>query len=268
MITDLWWRLSASRAWRIPFTGLGFVIFGAGGLALSLTVFPLLYLTPMQSQVRHRLTRRLISRLFWFYLQLLRGLGLITWELHEVERLRDPNQLIVANHPTLLDVVFLIGLSDGANCVIKGALWRNPFTTLTVRAANYIRNDDPRLFQRCVDALAHGDTLIVFPEGTRSRPGEPLSFQRGPANIALSAGRDFTPVLITCEPPMLLKGQPWYRVPERRGHLTLRGLPTFAVADYLLEGQMQSTAARHLTRDLKAYFEQLLAEARGRQGAQ
>lgn len=258
MIARAWHRLCNSRLWRVPGTGLGFAVFGAGGALLSVTVFPVLYLTPMKKTTRHALTRRLIGRLFWFYLRLLRGLGLLNWELHHVEKLRQPNQLIIANHPTLLDVVFLIALSGNANCVIKSSLWRNPFTALTMRAANYISNAGPGLFQRCVDALRAGDTLIIFPEGTRTRPGEPLSFQRGPANIALSAGVAFTPVLITCEPVMLVKGQPWYRTPAQRGHFTLRVMPEMDTAGYLAGGKMQSAAARQLTRDLAARYREWL----------
>jgi 1-acyl-sn-glycerol-3-phosphate acyltransferase len=40
----------------------------------------------------------------------------------------------------------------------------------------------------------------MFPEGTRSRPGQPLVFQRGAANVAVRAARVATPVYIHCDP--------------------------------------------------------------------
>ena len=43
--------------------------------------------------------------------------------------------------------------------------------------------------------------------------------QRGAAHIALAADSDILPVTITCDPPTLFKGNPWYRVPARRFHL-------------------------------------------------
>jgi 1-acyl-sn-glycerol-3-phosphate acyltransferase len=35
--------------------------------------------------------------------------------------------MIIANHPSLIDVVVLIGLVRDANCVVKQSLWHNPF---------------------------------------------------------------------------------------------------------------------------------------------
>ncbi len=47
---------------------------------------------------------------------------------------------MIANHPTLIDVVVLIGLMEQANCVVKQALWSNPFTKGPVQSAGYILN--------------------------------------------------------------------------------------------------------------------------------
>lgn len=246
-----WQRLRRSRTWRLPATALGFGAFGAGAVVMSLTVFPLLYLIPLPQKQRR--SRLLIAGVFRFYLQLLRWLGLISYEWQNMERLRQPGQLIIANHPSLLDVVFIIAFAGDASCVVKGSLWRNPFTAIIVRAANYISNAQGDLFMACVDCLRRGESLIVFPEGTRSRPGEPLHFHRGPSNLALSTGLPVTPVVIRCEPAVLLKHQKWYNIPASPPHYTLTveaPLPT----EHYLEDCLQSAAARRLTRDLVAFF--------------
>lgn len=246
-----WQRLRRSRVWRLPATALGFGAFGAGALCLSLIVFPVLYVIPMAQKPRR--TRRFIASTFRFYLRLLCWLGLISYELHHIERLRTPGQLIIANHPSLLDVVFIIAFTSNASCVVKGSLWRNPFTAIIVRAANYISNSQQDLFTACVDTLSRGESLIIFPEGTRSRPGEPLHFHRGPSNLALSTKTPITPVIIRCEPAVLLKHQKWYHIPASPPHYTLTVEPPLPTAHYL-EDCLQSTAARRLTRDLVAYF--------------
>ncbi|QEI14014.1 1-acyl-sn-glycerol-3-phosphate acyltransferase [Cellvibrio japonicus] len=253
----LWQRLRFSRGWRVPATGLGFALFGMGGVVLSLSVFPLLLLVPIGQVRRERYTRQVIARVFRSYIWILRLLGLLSYEFHQVGQLQRPGQLIIANHPSLLDVVFLLGLTH-ASCVVKGSLWRNPFTAMPVRAANYISNNDPALFHRCLDTLKAGRSLIIFPEGTRTRPGTPLSFHRGPSNIALSAGVAITPVLIRCEPATLLKDQQWYEISAQPPHYTLRVMPEFPTAHYMAQGELQSVASRQLTRDLEAYFTRLL----------
>jgi 1-acyl-sn-glycerol-3-phosphate acyltransferase len=248
-------RFVQSHLWRVPATGFGFALFGLGGIIFSLTVFPLLYFIPLGSSKKERAARAFISCVFRNYVRSLRALGLISYEFHDAQLLQKPGQLIIANHPSLLDVVFLMGMCN-ANCVIKNGLWRNPFTAIAMRAANYIRNDDPVIFQRCLDSLARGDSLIIFPEGTRSVPGQPLDFHRGPSNVALSSGVPITPVVILCEPAALLKNKKWYQISAQAPHFSFYVMPAIEVVQYMDNEQMQSKAARNLTRDLKEYFQQ------------
>ncbi|WP_245395071.1 hypothetical protein [methane-oxidizing endosymbiont of Gigantopelta aegis] len=42
------------------------------------------------------------------------------------DKLNRPGQLIVANHPTLIDIVFLISRIPYACCIVKDSLWHNP----------------------------------------------------------------------------------------------------------------------------------------------
>ena len=63
--------------------------------------------------------------------------------------------------------------------------------------------------------------MIFFPEGTRTRPKQPMVFHRSGANIALRAAASVTPVYIRVEPTTLTKAEPWYRIPARRPHFTL-----------------------------------------------
>jgi len=261
-----WWqRARLSRYWRVPATGFGFALFGLGGTFLSLTVFPVLYFIPFKPAWRARYTRKVNAWVFRNYVWILRWLGLLSYEFHQIEQLRKPGQLIIANHPSLLDVVFLMGLTD-ASCVVKGSLWRNPFTALAVRSADYISNNDPALFNRCLATLKAGQSLIIFPEGTRTKPDEPLSFHRGPSNVALSAGVAITPVVIRCEPATLLKNQQWYEISAQPPHYTISVMPAFDTACFMPEGTMQSMAARQLTRELVAYFTRQLQTPRAVSG--
>lgn len=251
---NLWQQLRRSRLWRLPATAIGFGAFGAGAGLLSLSAFPLVYFLPLSQRRKERMTRHIIASVFRFYLRLLRFLGLISYEFYGVEQLRQPNQLIIVNHPSLLDVVFIIALTGDTSCIVKGSLWQNPFTFMAMRAGNYISNSDSQLFQRCVTTLQQGNSLIIFPEGTRTRPGEPLKFHRGPSNIALSANIPITPVIVTCEPATLLKHQKWYEISATPPHFIIRVMPKLDVAHYMADNQLQSTAARQLTRDLIEYF--------------
>ena len=72
------------------------------------------------------------------------------------------------------------------------------------------------MMEECIQRLKAGQNLVVFPEGTRSVPGQPLRFSRGAATIAIRARASCLPVSIQCIPPVLTKTMPWYRIPKKR----------------------------------------------------
>jgi 1-acyl-sn-glycerol-3-phosphate acyltransferase len=167
----------------------------------------------------------------------------------------------LANHPTLIDVVALIALLPNASCVVKQALWANPFLGGVVRAAGYISNSDSdSMIDDCARDLIAGNPLLLFPEGTRSRPGQPLSFQRGAAYIALRSGVPMLPVLIDCSPATLTKSDRWYHIPCRRFCLRIEVLAPLSATRWIAADDVQTVAARKLTQALEAYFAQELAK--------
>ena len=79
------------------------------------------------------------------------------------------------------------------------------------------------MIEQASEALREGQSVIIFPEGTRTTPGQALQFQRGAASIAVRAAAVVTPVFIRCEPTTLAKNMPWYRIPPRRVRIQLPG---------------------------------------------
>lgn len=241
--------------WRLMATSLSFVCFGVGGLLLWALVFPLLSLFVREPARRSRAARWTIHQIFRAFVGLMRGLGVLTYEVHGLDRLSRPGLLILANHPSLIDVVFLISFTPRADCVVKAALLRNPFTRGPVLAAGFICNNaGPPMLSDCIASVGSGNHLIIFPEGTRSAPGQALKLQRGAANVAVRGRIPVTPVVITCNPTTLTKGESWWRVPPKRPHFRLDvrdDLPTEA----LIEGcASDALAARRLTDYLTDYF--------------
>jgi 1-acyl-sn-glycerol-3-phosphate acyltransferase len=244
-----------NHAWRVVATGISFASFGLGGVVLWLVVFPALALFVRDPVRRGRLAREVIRVTFASFVGLMHRLGVLTYEIHGAERLQRRGLLVLANHPTLIDVVFLVSLIPDADCVVKSRLARNPFTRGPIRATGYICNDSGAgLVQDCIESLRSGKNLVIFPEGTRTRKDEALPLQRGAANIAVRGVVDITPVRIKCTPPTLGKGEKWYRVPSRRFHMSLDVGDDLPVAPFL-EGVPEAVAARHLTDYLTGYFE-------------
>ncbi|WDY58383.1 lysophospholipid acyltransferase family protein [Pseudomonas sp. PSKL.D1] len=208
--------------WRLLATAASFFIFGLGCLCLRLLVFPVLACLPGGAMRHRQRARHLISWLFWRFVRLMRRAGVLTYQIEGAERLGRPGQLIIANHPSLIDVVFLIGLIRQANCVVKQSLFDNPFTRGPIGEAQYIGNDGSMdMLDTAVASLLEGQPLIIFPEGTRTPPGQTPAFHRGAAAIALRGAKIITPVTIKVTPTTLTKNEPWYRIPHRRVHFSL-----------------------------------------------
>ncbi|KFN42932.1 lysophospholipid acyltransferase family protein [Arenimonas oryziterrae] len=248
-------RERLNYAWRVIATGLSFLSFGIGGVILWLLVFPLLSLLVRDLEVRSQKARAIIHRSFALFIGFMHRMGVLTYEIRGAERLERRGLLVLANHPTLIDVVFLVSLIPNADCVVKSRLATNPFTRGPVRATRYICNDNGAgLIEDCIASLRSGKNLIIFPEGTRTPRTGPATLQRGAANIAVRGLRDITPVIIRCSPPTLSKGEKWYRVPSRRFHVSIEVREDMPVAPFLA-GTSEAQAARKLTEHLTGYFD-------------
>ena len=208
---------------RLVTTGLSFLLFGVGGTLLGIVVVPLLLVVPGSSTARRKRIRRMIRLAFRFFIGFMNQTGGISYSFTGAERLGRPGQLIIANHPSLIDIVLLIAFTPDAGCVVKREAWRNPAMVIGVSAAGYVPNAPTELMiERATALLAAGECLIMFPEGTRTFPHRPMHFHRGAASVALRAASVVTPVFIHVEPPSLGKSMPWYQLPDPRAHFALR----------------------------------------------
>ncbi|MCU0361849.1 MAG: 1-acyl-sn-glycerol-3-phosphate acyltransferase [Bacteroidales bacterium] len=124
-------------------------------------------------------------------------------EISGLERISgDTTYVIISNHQSMLDIIFL-------NCIRQRYKWiskieneRVPFIGWYLKMAKYItvnRGDDDSKAKMLDDSLAclkRGISIMIFPEGTRSRDGRIGFFKRGAFQLAMQAGVPLLPVLI------------------------------------------------------------------------
>jgi 1-acyl-sn-glycerol-3-phosphate acyltransferase len=189
--------------------------------------------------------------------------GTISYEVRQVEKLNRGGLLIIANHPSLIDVVLLIALVRQPNCVVKASLRDNVFTRGPVLSAGFVVNTDgPQLVNDCIASVRSGDHLVIFPEGTRSveHNGQLNPLKRGAAHIALRGQLAITPVIITVSEPMLGKGQRWYHAPKKKPHFVLSVEDDIPTTSYAANGETAASdtaptlATRALSDDLNTFF--------------
>ena len=259
VITNMAYHLN--KAWRLIATGISFGLFGLGGLVLSFLVIPVVYFTTKKGYERERRVKSVIHHAFHLFINCMYVMGVLTYDVKDYEALNEPGQLILANHPSLLDVVFLIAFIKRADCVVKSSLLSNPFTMGAMRMAGYIANENPeQVVLQAAESLKRGNSLIIFPEGTRTTPSLIINkMKRGAANIALEAKVPITPVIIHCYPTTLTKQHRWYNIPHKRFHLELLLREKLSIEQFQQE-PVKSIASRKLTRFLEHYFTKELAK--------
>lgn len=250
----LGWRLN--YVWRAAATGFCFAVFGIVSLVAGFTLFPALCLTAPDAEAARKRAQALTHRWFGAFSRLMAATGAIRYEIHGAERLRQPGLMIVANHPSLIDVVLLLGYLPEVDCIMKQAIFHNPFMKWPATWLGYIAQTSPeQLFTDAQAALAKGHSVLVFPEGTRTVPGQPIRMSHGPARMAIEAGARILPVAIKVTPPHLFKHEPWWRAPESIPHYVLTVGKPYLAADFLKDADgVPSVAARRLSRHWEQYF--------------
>jgi 1-acyl-sn-glycerol-3-phosphate acyltransferase len=244
--TDYYWL-------RLPTTGLWFLVFGLVTFVLGFVVLPVIRLVTPDRTLRRLRSRAVLGAGMRFFIHGASATGCIAYEFIGREKLGRPGQLMVANHPTLIDVCFLLGFTPTASCIVKAPHFRNLITRGAVIGAGFIPNaPTDEMIHAAEAALQAGETLLMFPEGTRTVPGKPMAMQRGAANVALRAAWVLTPVFIDCDPPTLSKNLPWYRIPPRRPKWTLRVGEDINLDAY--RGEPLPLASRKLNADLAGLF--------------
>jgi len=188
---------------------------------------------------------------FRMYSMTLSLTGAYRFDLRAIDTLRGgPPSLLVPNHPSLIDALFILTRHPNLACVMKKELMHNIFLGAGSRLARYIPSGQPRqMIKECVEELGRGGSVLLFPEGTRTTrlPINPLTGSAGV--IAKHARVPVQVLIIETDSPYLSKGWTLFRVPSLpityRVRLGRRFDPPESAADFVEELEREFT--RELT---------------------
>ena len=131
-----------------------------------------------------------------------------------LDRLR-PGQtyVFVANHQSIYDIpVVFWSLPFQLRIIAKESLGNFPFLGWHLRRTGHMlvdrsRPDRTKIFGWASRLMSEGLSLIVFPEGTRSRDGRVARFKGGSFFLALQAGLPVVPISVVGSRHVMLKGR-------------------------------------------------------------
>lgn len=217
--------MSLRSVYQLPAYYVTLLLFGAGGLEVSLLGLFAGWL-PATDRTE-RFFQRLIHRHFAFFHWWCEAARLVHVRYDGMDRIPRGGLVLVANHPALIDITCLLARIPEAVCIFKPAIRRNPVLGAAARRAGYLGSDGGHeLVRAAVRKVAAGHILVVFPEGTRTPPGQTLlPFKPGFALIAQRARVPVQMVRITTDSDVLTKGRAWWRLPRFPAHVTVTAGP-------------------------------------------
>ena len=152
-----------------------------------------------------------VSRLWCRLLCQLNGIDVVIVGQENI--LLDRPQIFVSNHQGYFDIFTLSGyLPVQIRWVAKASLFKVPFMGGAMSASGYIPvNRDNRkqayeAFNKTLEKIKAGCSIIIFPEGTRSEDGKVGPFKKGSNLIASRAKCPMVPVTIICSGDIIKKG--------------------------------------------------------------
>lgn len=128
-----------------------------------------------------------------------------------LENLGKGPYIFAPNHQSNFDIAALLGYLPGVNrFAAKTELFRDPFlgTVLRVMGMIAIDRENPLAAIQSLQQLhLDGWSVIIFPEGTRSRDGQLLPFKKGPFVAAIYLGVPIVPIVCKGTTRVMPKGQ-------------------------------------------------------------
>lgn len=127
-----------------------------------------------------------------------------TFEVEGLEHISEPDAcLYVGNHRSMLDITLMLKyIKEPAVFMGKESVSKWPVIAWWMRLQDtiFVDRNSPRegmkAVKRAIEYLKAGRSIILFPEGTRSKTADMLPFKKGSVRMAQKAGVPIVPIAI------------------------------------------------------------------------
>lgn len=111
--------------------------------------------------------------------------------------------ILAPNHESMFDIPLLCSLGYPLCWLSKEEVGKIPFVGWSMKAMGcyFVKRNrsghDLNVMKDAEDGIKHGASIVIFPEGTRTRTGDLLPFKKGPFKTAQNTGAPLIPIAIT-----------------------------------------------------------------------
>lgn len=220
------------RKIRSAMVFISFFVFGCGAVLLNFFVFPFI-------KNNKFLCSDIIHYAWKFFVNFMIMLGLFKLEIKKLSKIE--NKIIVATHPSFIDIVILIALIPHSTCFVKKELAHNPILKNLVNSI-FITNevDLDELKSKSKEMLDMGFNVIIFPSGIRHRRNEFPKIKKGASLVALNSNKNIIPIKFFTDYDFMFINQPFYEVGEHRVTFEVEQMPEINVQDFISDSEIVS----------------------------
>ena len=164
-----------------------------------------------------------------------------------VQAIAEEPAIIIANHASFIDILAMLMFTPNVVMMTNRWVWNSPFFGRAVRYAGYLRTEDGVEVntERVRDAMAQGLSVIIFPEGTRTKDGRIGRFHKGAFHIAEALQVPIVPVVLHGFGTAMSKNDALLK----NALLTIRTLPVIRPGDPRF-----GTGDRERTKKISAWY--------------
>ncbi len=228
-------------------------IFGTGALIIGCLIFPTLSLF-VKEQNRREYFSNIIHSSWKFFIDIMQKTGVINVNI-EGDLSNIKGKIVAASHPSLIDIILLIGQMPKSLCLAKKELLKNPVMHNIVKSLYIINNIDPEIFKKnATEALKDGYNIVIFPTGTRTLPDEHIKIHKGAAQLAIASGTSIIPINIKTDYPFLIKHHSPLDAGSKTVNYYLKVMPEINPQNYMDTTDSEIKARNHISEKIKEYI--------------
>lgn len=187
-------------------------MFTVGAILLGILIFPTVKFFSKGEKDYKQRCAAIVNKLWFLLIKYLKLIQIIDFE-YDKKITKIENKIIVASHPSFIDIVLLIALIPNSLCLAKNSILNN-FIMRNIVKSLYITNDGTidDFLAKSKKALDYGFNIIIFPTGKRVDEGEEVQIHKGAAKLSILTKKPIVPIKITTSEPFLTKNRSIFQI--------------------------------------------------------
>ncbi len=213
--------------WSWSKSMFSFFYFAFGALVLTLIGTIIIKWNPFNKEKGKKIYHKLLSKCTWSVLHVMGNTKKVTMN-EEKEDFKKP-AVIISNHQSFLDILMSTSMHPNVVLLTNQWVYNSPVFGQVVKMADYypVAEGAEEGIDHLRDRVAHGYSIVVYPEGTRSKDTSIKRFHKGAFYLAEELKLDIIPAVIHGTAYCMSKGD----FLLKDGTMTMQILPRIKYGD-------------------------------------